>query len=291
VGRIESPRLTRSDLAAWGESDVTPPWVRLGLDSGEYLRFVNSGDDLESWRAAGAGRFGRVILRAAGGFGGGPWHQAYAGEVLLSDQTLEPVAKAQVLEVVNDGSAAGDLEIGFGVAPFAEVTFAAVTRSGRTSYALDEDVQNQVPIPTDPDSFGMSTWQYGARLHLAPFPRWTGRPTVGVGLAYWRGKGIPESSRFERLPAPSAVLLEVLPGAEVDASPVLALALRGLVSVPVISSWVAEEREGATALTEAPEPTGDPGVGFGVQVGFVVRIGPVFDVTRAPVAPVFEDEP
>ncbi|MEQ1565638.1 MAG: hypothetical protein ABMA64_08375, partial [Myxococcota bacterium] len=69
-------KLTRADLADYTSRDEPPPWDRMDLTPGAWLRYANSGMDLETWRRTGAGRFGKVLLRAGGGFGGGPWHQS-----------------------------------------------------------------------------------------------------------------------------------------------------------------------------------------------------------------------
>jgi hypothetical protein len=79
VGVIEAPRVTRDDLEQYLERDDRPPWDRVGLTQQQYLRFANSGQPLDAWRRAGWGRTGRVTLRAAGGFGPGPWSQRFLG--------------------------------------------------------------------------------------------------------------------------------------------------------------------------------------------------------------------
>jgi hypothetical protein len=225
--------------------------------------------------------------------GGGPWHQSYTGEVLLSAENLEPVDAVQLLEVRSASSMVGDLEVGFGVAPFLDVAFAAAVRNGVTDYALDEDVQDQIAVPSRPESFPMSTWQKGVRAQVAPFPRWPARPTGGLGLAFWSGSGIPESFRFPRLEPPRATLLEVLPGVEADATPIVALSLRGLLSIPLTSQYVRTTEIGEPLMTERPTPAADRGIGFAVQAGLLLRLGPVWGDRVRPIGPAYEfdDEP
>lgn len=276
VGRLEPAKVTREDLEAYADRDDVAPWVRLGMSQSEYLRFANSGQTIEAWRLEGQGRFGRVLARAGAGFGPGPWHQAYTGQVLLSDQTLQPVAAVQVLELVKDGSGTADFELGFGVAPFAEVAFTLAMRTGQTRYLLDEDVQNQVAVPGRETRYAMTSWAWGGRVGLAPFPRWPARPTLGLGLVSWAGSGIPASDRFERLDAPKLTLLQVLPGVEVDASPVVGLYARVATELPIGGVTVRETRDGEELLPNAPVASGGAGGGFTVQAGLQLRLGPLF---------------
>lgn len=276
VGRLEPAKVTREDLAAYADRDDVAPWERLGMSQPEYLRFANSGMSIDAWRLEGQGRFGRILLRAGGGFGSGPWHQSYTGQILLSDQTLQPVAAVQVLELVNEGSGSGDFELGFGVASFAEVALTVGMHTGQTRYLLDEDVQNQVAVPGKEIRYAMTSWAWGARVGLAPFPRWPARPTLGLGLVSWKGSGIPESDRFARLDAPKLTLLQVLPGAEVDASPVVGLFVRVAAELPIGGVTVRETRDGADLLPNAPVASDASGGGYTVQAGIQLRLGPLF---------------
>jgi hypothetical protein len=290
VGWIR-PRLTRDDLVALQDREEAPPWIRVGMSEDEYLRFVNSGEDLVAWRQSGWGRFGRVLLRATVSGGNGPWHQAYEGKVLLSDQDLQPVQSVQYLEVVNAASGGMEFEAGFGVAPFVDLTLVAAIRTGATTYVVDDDVQGQVSLPSREQRIAMSTWQFGVRTQLAPFPRWRARPTVGVGIARWSGAGIPASTRFERLPPPNAVFLEVLPGVEVDASDQVALSLRLLESVPIGGDLVRTTESGEPLLAEPPGPSNQRGPGIGIQAGVLVRLGPLFERPPPKLGGFDDDEP
>jgi hypothetical protein len=271
---IDRPRLTRADLAEYRTRDDQPPWERMRMSPGEYLRFANSGDTYEAWQRGGWGRTTNVLVRVAGGIGPGPWNQRYAGQVLLSDQDLQPVDSAELLEVTRGSVPNFDVEVGFGVLPFLELDFAAGVRPGESAYLYDEDVQNQIPIPGKESTVGITTWTLGGRAHLAPFPRWPARPTLGAGVAVWAGAGIPEQRGLDRIDAPSATFLEVLPGVEVTASPHVVPFARLLASVPVGGTTLVQ-RDGGAGLVTPPVPTGDPGAGYTVQLGLQVRIGPL----------------
>jgi hypothetical protein len=292
VGRIEPPRVTKADLAAYEGREETPPWQPLGLSPSQYRRYANSHQDIQSWRTTGQGRFAKVVFRATAGGGGGPWSESYRAQTLLSEADLQPVDSVQFVEVVDHGAAVGDLELGLGVTPWLDVTFAAAIRNGQAEYLRDEDVQNQISVPSRPTSYAMSSWQEGVRATFAPFPRWPARPTAAVGVARWSGAGIPASDRFPRLAAPNATLVEVLPGVEADATPLVALTLRGLVSVPVASTYVRQTDSGTPTMEDRPQPNGERGIGVGVEAGLVFRIGPLFQPpTRAPTGVFEDDEP
>lgn len=287
---LEPVRITRADLAEYADRDDLTPWDRVGMSQNAYLKFANSGDTLTDWRKEGWGRFGRVMGRVSAGMSNGPWHQSYTGEVLLSDQDLAPVQSVQVLEVTNAASGMADFELGFGVAPWVDLMFAAVVRNGSTTYAIDEDVQNQVATPGHEQRIGMSTWQFGARAELAPFPHWIARPTVGVGLARWNGAGIPASNRFERLPPPNATFLEVLPGLEIDATKTVAASVRLLESIPLGGAVVRGTSTGDPLMDEVPTATNDRGPGIALQAGVLFRLGPVFTPPTPRAVSGFDDD-
>ena len=82
----------------------------------------------------------------------------------------------------------------------------------------------------------------------------------------------------DALPQPTSVFFEVLPGAEVSASPMINLFARGLVSVPTSGSVSAYENEG-DGLEAPPQPsTGVSRTGVAVQAGLTVRVGPFWRI-------------
>jgi hypothetical protein len=288
--RLLPDRVTRSDLEEYEARDELPPWERVGMTQPQYLRYINSGDNLDDWREAGWGRFGKVLFRASAGFGNGPWHQSYVGQTLLGEADLQPKHTVQFVELHNASSGAADFELGVGVAPFVDVSAAAAWRSGVTTYLLDDDVEGQLALPGRAQRIGKGSWQLGVRSQFSPFPRWPARPTVAAGLAWWQGAGIPESDRFPRLEAPNALFLEILPGVEVDASPVLAFSARLLESVPVAGTFVRSTETGVAPEGYAPPaPLRDYGPGIGLQAGVLVRLGPLIQ-PPAPKVRTYDDE-
>ncbi|MCB9686235.1 MAG: hypothetical protein H6735_14430 [Alphaproteobacteria bacterium] len=285
---VSRPKLTKEDLAEYAQRDDVPPWEQLHMSQGEYIRFANSGQTYADWAWGGWGRTGRLLVRVGGGAGSGPFHQRYAAQTLLGTN-LQPVDKAQLLEVTQGSSVVGDFEVGFGFLPWLEASVAAAVHTGRTVYANDEDVVDQVPLPTDDTIYPTSTWQFGGRVAVAPFPRWVARPVLGAGVASWRGAGISAAGWFDRMEAPNATFLELLPGVEVSASDDVVPWVRLATWIPLGGTLLREEPSAGT-LTNAPIPIGDPGMGLAVQLGLQIRIGPfVKPKTNVRPGPTFED--
>ncbi|MEM6931849.1 MAG: hypothetical protein AAF602_33260 [Myxococcota bacterium] len=164
----EPERVTRESLDAVRGREGPTPWERLDMRERQYIRFVNSGQDLEVWRRAARGRQGQILVRLSAGANSGPWHQNAEGQVLRSGFDLEPVHLVQFVEAVPGSTATGTLELGFGVLPFLDLSVTAARRSSRATVERDEDVQGQAPIPTDPDIFAFGTTLWGGRITLAP---------------------------------------------------------------------------------------------------------------------------
>jgi hypothetical protein len=288
--RLLPDRVTREDLAEYERRDELPPWERVGMSQPQYLRYINSGDDLETWRRDGWGRFGKVLLRATAGFSSGPWHQSYVGQTYLHEKQLTPVYQIQFLELRNASSMASDLEVGVGVAPFLDVSFATVLRTGQTTVVVDDDVVGQVSIPSNETLYGKGSAQFGVRSQFSPFPRWPARPTVAMGLGWWSGAGITASPRMPHLDAPNALLLEILPGVELDASRTVALSVRLLESVPIAGTFVRSSETGVPpAGTTPPAPQRDYGPGISLQAGVLIRLGPLVR-PPAPKVHTYDDE-
>jgi hypothetical protein len=271
-GTLLPPRMTRADVREYADRDDTPPWEPLRMSPGEYLRFVNSGETVRDWVESGWGRTTRILVRVGVAGGPGPWSQRYVGQELLSGSDLSSLGSAQRLEVTRSGGIGADLELGFGVAPFLEVAGAAMVRTGESSVQYDQDVEGQPPISNQPRVSSTSTWQYGVRATFGPFPRWPARPTATAGLAFWSGHGT-QAPGFERLPPPTRTFLELAPGVEVSASPVVAPFARLLVSVPVGGTPI--RAESGQGVVPDPAPGDPPGAGYTVSAGLQLRFGPL----------------
>jgi len=293
-GRVfrSSAKVTRDQLDNYDEREERAPWERVGMRKGEYLRFANSGKDLKRWRLEKNGRMGQILARAGVGGGSGPYSQRYASQILLDEFTLQPIHSVQLNEVARGGGILFDLEAGIGVAPWVELMGVVGFRTGQVEVLVDEDVQNQVPIPGRPSTQALNTTQYGARAAFVPLPHAVVRPTVGVGLAAWRGVSIEGSTRQDALPRPTGMFVELLPGAEVHASHNVNLFARGLFAVPVGGSTSAFEETGAGLPTPPQPASGVSRVGFAFQAGLTVRVGPFWTIDdRTNVSVPDADEP
>lgn len=271
----EPERVTRASLEAYRNREGPTPWDRLDMRESEWVRYQNSGDDLETWRRAQRGRIGQVVVRLTAGPSRGPWHQNVEGVLLRSSFDLEPVHTVQYVEAVRGSTAVGALEVGFGVWRGLDLSFVVSRRSARASVVREDITQGRPDVPDDP---AITTWgltQIGGRATLAPF--WLhapARPLLVVGLTGWRGRAVPEEDAFPRLDAPRLTVAEVLVGGEVDTSPSFGLTVRGGIDVPLGGRWVAFTNEGA-GIEDPPVPSGLQPLGWTVQLGFQVRISAI----------------
>lgn len=290
-GRIEKARITRADLKQYERREDTAPWEQLGMSPKEYRRFRNSDTELRVWRQEANGRFGSLLIRGAGGGGIGPFGQAYDGRVALASDLSGTVETSAYNEVVTGPNAMGELELGFGVAPWVEVGVFAGVRASQFSYLTDEDVVGQLSVQGDPLTSPLSTTYYGARGAFVPMLHSAVRPLLGAGVALWSGKAVPDSDRYPRLEGPSLLLLQLLPGVEAQASRYISLFARVSIEIPVGGTHIFEQQVGGGSLENPPQPVGKAGIGYTLQAGVQVRLGPLWGGADDDVLPMqFEDE-
>ena len=292
IFRAGSAKVTKDQLDAYDTREERAPWERMGMTKGEYRRYANSGKDLKTWRLEKNGRFGQILGRAAVGGGSGPYSQRYVSQVLIDEFTLQPIHTVQLNEVARGGGPQFDLELGVGVAPWVEVMGVLGFRTGQVEVLVDEDKQNDVPIPGRPSTQALNTTQLGARVAFVPFNHSVVRPSAGLGIASWSGVSVDASERQDALPRPSAIYLEMIPGAEVSASPTINLFARSVISVPVSGTTAAYEETGS-GMENPPRPaSGVSLTGVAVQAGLTVRIGPFWKIDdRVVPLPDHDEEP
>ena len=267
----EPERVTKASLDAVRRQEGPMPWAQLDMREGEYIRYLNSGHDLGTWRRAARGRQGQLFVRLAGAATTGPWHQNAEGQLLRSGFDLKPVHTVQYVEAVRGSTATGLLELGFGVLPFLDVSAVVSRRSSQATLVRDEDVQGQASIPTTPTTLSYGTTQWGGRLTAAPlFLHQIARPILVVGLYGWQGRAVPETQGFPRLDEPRFTVAEFLVGGEVDTSRAFGLTARGGLDVPLGGRWLSFTNEGG-GIEEPPAPTGERRIGWTVQFGVQVR--------------------
>ncbi len=279
VAEVEQVKVTRDDLAEYEQRDDAAPWDRVGMSQSEYLRYANSGRDLLTWRQLGYGRLGQILIRVGFGGGSGPFSQSYEGQLLQDGATLQTLQTVQYVEATNAVSGLAELELGFGVLPFLDLTGVLGARTGRAQVAFDHDVEGQVSVKRDPTTRPNNTTHFGVRATVVPGTWWSARPSLTGGLMWWSGSGVSEVPGFEPIDAPTQLMFEALPGIEATATPNLNLFARGLVGVPLGGTPVREQGTGPQRIPDPPTPSGDRGMSFGAEVGLIVRIGPFFKIT------------
>lgn len=277
VGRLEPVRLGMEDLERYRGAEGVKPWEQAGISERAFIRYKNSGLDLQSWKRRAAGRAGMILLRAEVGGGRGASAESYHGWVALGDDLVVEETDA-LLEARNTGQFTAGAELGIGVLPWLELGGGAWTQTGTFTYVVDQDVEGDpVQIPSRPSTQPMGSVRFGGGATVAPLPAKDARPTFTVQLSRWSGKGFtPPDDRLRRLPAPTLAILEPAVGGELRASEHATLQARLGMSVPVGGTAAYRDQAGDSALPTVIAPEGVPGVGWSLRVGVQARIGPLW---------------
>jgi hypothetical protein len=278
---IAPVRLTMEDLAGWRESEGVTPWDQAGLTERQYVRYRNSGLDLAAWRRQIAGRAGRILLRFEAGYGIGPWGQSYQG-FIARDESLAVVETLQYHEIASQPAGLLGLEVGLGVLPFLEIAGAAHLRPGRFEYDFDTATEGEtVPISQEPIRQSLTAFTFGGGATLAPFPSLVARPTFGLAVAGWSGKGFaPPDPGLDATEAPNQLLLEPSIGAEGRASDRAVVFARFVGELAVAGTRRFVHEEGASSVAPSAVPLGNPPPGWNVRVGVQAWVWPDGTVAR-----------
>lgn len=295
ITAVEAPKLTREDLAQYAGRDDSAPWERVGMTEGQFLRYRNAGVPLDTWRARLRGRFGQVLLRGGLAVGPGPWGVRHEGQYLqdfdAASSTFRTVEIVQFQESSRAASTGLDTELALGVAPFLEVGFALTIRSSQIRFLFDQETVGEPSFVEGPSGTTASTLAMGPRLNLVPLPSFPVRPTLGLGLAWWRARGVPPPIEpFVRLDAPKLTLLQVFPGVEASAGRFVNLWLRMAVEQPMGGSTFAERNVGGGLLPEPPVPSRDERMALGVHAGLQFRLTLLAAPSSSTGAARFEDD-
>ena len=215
---VEPELVTRAEVEQAAEEEATPAWERAGLSPSAYVRFLNSGEELDDWKRTHQGRQGAILFRVAVGTGRGPWSQNYAARLLRDEDDLNPIHSVQVLEVENGGTITGDLEVGFGVLPFLDISVVGGLHTGSAVVLREEVVEGDPLIEGQPASTPLTTYHLGVLTTVAPWAHATLRPTGTAGVVWWQGSGISIGEPYPRLNAPQQLVMQLLPGLELDSS-------------------------------------------------------------------------
>ncbi len=277
VRRLEPVKLGMEDLERYRGAEGVTPWEQIGVSERAFVRYKNSGLDLETWKRRVAGRAGMVLLRAEVGGGRGASAESYHGWVALGDDLAVRETDA-LLETRNAAQFTAGAELGIGVLPWLELGGGLWTQTGTFAYVVDQDVEGDpVQIPSTPSTQPMGSIRYGGGATFAPLPARDARPTLTVQVTRWSGKGFtPPDDRLQRLPAPALTILEPAVGGEVRAHEHATLQARLGLTMPVGGVASYRDQAGDSALPTVIVPSGDPGVGWTLRVGVQARLGPLW---------------
>ncbi len=272
---IPKEPVTLEEVQRKAESEEIPAWERAGLSPRAYVRYLNSGEPLERWQREAKGRQGRIVARVSAAAGRGPWHQTYAARLLRSAEDLQPIHVVQVLEVASGPTLSSEMEFGVGLLPWLDLTIVGGLHTGTAEIVRDEQVDDDRPfVPGEPTIRQLTTYHFGLRATVAPFPHPLVRPTVSAGYIQWRGAGIATIEPYPELAAPQRGLLQLLPGVELDTAPrVAGLFVRGGLEIPLFGTAVRVTDQGG-GLEDPPRPGAQRGIGWLLGAGVHVRVGP-----------------
>ena len=178
---------------------------RLGLGPDEYLRWRNSGEDLETWRSRHAGRQQRLIVRAGFGFFQGPVDGVYRGVAAMENRQLNVIEGYSWQTMAGGSGFLSEFGIGYGLTP--ELEFGAVfgLASGQYQTRVESivfDPENgrvQDSGETPILKYTNSNHYIGLYSQYAFRPASAFRPLVGAGILRWVGdtvdgkEAVPES--------------------------------------------------------------------------------------------------
>lgn len=278
-GAVDRQKVTRASLAKYDGREDGAPWTRAGLTRSSYIRYSNLDLPVDDFKTLRRGRFMQVLLRVSLGGGAGPFHQRFDGRYQL-DSMLQPSEVTQILETTRGSTLAPEVEVGFGVAPFLEVSAHLGSRSGSFGYRIEQSIEGQPYIPRSEIRKAASRTVYGARATFAPMATYLIRPTMTGGVTLWRGRRYEQVVQtpdfFQPSTTPSSVFLDLMPGAELSAGKTVNLFARGVFGLPVVRvDHVQFLNNGGNTLPERPVELGGhdtPHVGF--QAGLLVRLDP-----------------
>ena len=275
IRAIDPPKLAERDLAELRDREDGPPWQALGLTELQYVRFHDSGLDLETWRERERGRMGRPFVAAAVGGGSHPFSQSFDVRRGLDPLSLEPLGVEQRFQLVSGGGLRTELEAGIGILPWFDASAFVAFRTLQYRIRFHtEKVGDPEPVGGFQDFTAAGT-ELGARATFAPFPQSSIRPTGSAGFATWRGKAIDQviqvPSGVEPAPAPSLLIFEFAPGGELDAGKILTLFVRAPIGVVLVGNAPQVASLGESGAVEPPPDGSVPGTSVELIVGVRIR--------------------
>ena len=277
---LSLPGFTPSDLENMRQEEGLSEWERLGMSEADYLRYRNSGLDLQSWRELNRGRIIQLLIRPRVGLVWGPVDSSYEARFAQDpDQGLEVVEiyAWQALRSALGGGYAIDL--GFGISPALELEAGVGRVHGSYSALVQQETVGDVVIPAAPVDKGNATLLASAGLRLVPFPARELRPILGGGVVFWQGTAVKQHLDLSQLSvelptfaAPVLVGGRGVAGLELGLGPEADL----VVQVPLML-LVGDARsvhdEAASYLSDKQEPPVFIPLAAGLELGLQLRLG------------------
>jgi len=294
--KIERPQVTTEDITARMETEGVKPWERLGMGPDEYLRFRNSGLNLEDWRVRFSGRQMQLILRPSVGYGRGPTHGKYYGSYARGGEAADTLSVQEVYawqSQLSGGGMHASISAGFGLTPILEIGATEGYAGGRYGIEVQSKTINNTAAPTRPQEHANPNAFVGSYLLAGLMPGSTIRPVLGLGVLYWMASGVETKEQLPdvlpRFSAPRFVMIEGKAGAEARLSKHVDVFLHVPVTAVVAGNDTeirhqgksCQEDDGSECLRTSMTPPGLSPMGAGVMVGLQVRLfGRKHDDTR-----------
>ena len=225
---IEAPKVTVEEISERMDREGVKPWERVGLGPDEYLRWRNSGEDLETWRARHDGRKGRLLLRAGFGFFRGPSDGVYRGVAAMENRELQVVEGYSWQTMASGSGLLSEFSVGYGITPEIEVGGLVGLASGQYQTRVETIVFDAVTGRVqDSGEAGVLTYTnsnhyLGAYGQYVFRPAMSFRPLVGLGALYWVGDTVDGkeevSESLGTFDAPHLWMVQVKGGAELKLS-------------------------------------------------------------------------
>ena len=287
---IIPPQVTVEEISERMDREGVKPWERLGLGPDEYLRWRNSGEDLETWRTRHAGREQRLIVRAGLGFFQGPVDGVFRGVAAMENRQLDVIEGYSWQTMAGGSGFLTEFGVGYGLTPEIEVGAVFGLASGQYQTRVESivfDPENgriqdsgQTPIL----KYTNSNHYFGLYSQYVFRPAAQFRPLVGAGILRWVGdtvagkEDVPDSlGTFE---APSVWMMQLKGGLEFEASRLIDLFVHVPVTVNLGGSGSDTFNKGEALNPETGQPyidTGSdkppspPAVGGGLIVGMQLK--------------------
>ena len=262
---IVPPKVTVEEISERMEREGVKPWERVGLKPDEYLRWKNSGEDLETWKARHDGRKQKLILRTGLGFLRGPVSGQYRGVGAIENSTegLSTVEAYSWQAMLAGAGFTSEFALGYGLTPELVVGVLMGFASGQYTTRVEDIVYD--PETDKPQDSGLvKDRQYtNSNFFVGPYvqyvfrPAYRLRPLAGLGVIHWVGDTVDSKEQVPDVlgsfDSPTILMLQIRGGMEFQLSEHFDLFMHVPITVNVGGSPTDTYSEGS-AVSESGEP-------------------------------------